>query len=49
MVDTPGFRDTANRDDQFIEEMTEVLSNNLGDTNSIMLVVDGSTKRFSSG
>ena len=49
VVDTPGFRDSANRDDQFIQEMTEVLNTNLGYTNSIMLVVDGSTKRFSSG
>ena len=49
VVDTPGFGDSSDRDVQFIQDMMDVLNNDLGYTHSIMLVVQGSTPRFSSG
>ena len=46
VVDTPGFGDSEGRDNQFIVEMMDVLKNDLGYTNIITLVIEGSTPRF---
>ena len=49
VVDTPGFGDSSGRDNQLIAEMMEILDNELGFTNTIVLLIDGNTPRFSSG
>ena len=46
VVDTPGFGDSEGRDNEFIVEMMDVLKNELGYTNLITLVIEGSTPRF---
>ena len=46
VVDTPGFGDSEGRDNEFIVEMMDVLKNELGYTNLITLVLEGSTPRF---
>ena len=48
-MDTPGFGDSSGRDNQLIAEMMEILDNELGSTNLIVLLIDGNTPRFSSG
>ena len=48
-MDTPGFGDSSGRDNQLIAEMMEILDNELGFTNTIVLLIDGNTPRFSSG
>ena len=49
VVDTPGFGDSSGRDILLIQEMTDVLNNQLGYTNTIMLVLEANTPRFTSG
>ena len=46
VVDTPGFADSNGNDNEYIEEMMDVLSNELGYTNTILLVMEGTTPRF---
>ena len=46
-MDTPGFGDSNGNDNQYIEEMMEVLDNKLGYANTILLVLEGSVPRFS--
>ena len=47
VVDTPGFGDSNGNDNQYIEEMMNVLDNKLGYANTILLVLEGSVPRFS--
>ena len=47
VVDTPGFGDSNGNDNQYIEEMMDVLDNKLGYANTILLVLEGSVPRFS--
>ena len=47
VVDTPGFGDSNGNDNEYIEEMMNVLDNKLGYTNTILLVLEGSVPRFS--
>ena len=49
IVDTPGFGDSDGDDNKLIQEMMEVLDNELGTANIIVLALDGATPRFSSG
>ena len=49
IVDTPGFGDSDGSDNALIQEMMDILDNELGDTNVIVLAIDGATPRFSSG
>ena len=49
IVDTPGFGDSSGEDNELIQEMIEILDFELGYTNIIILAIDGSTPRFSSG
>ena len=49
IVDTPGFGDSSGEDNQLIQEMIEVLNGELEYANTIVLAIDGSTPRFSSG
>merc|ERR1711971_46079 len=49
IVDTPGFGDSDGSDNKLIQEMMEILDNELGSANVIVLAIDGSTPRFSSG
>jgi len=46
VVDTPGFGDSEGRDQEFIVEMMDVLSEDLHYTNLIMLTLEGSQPRF---
>ena len=47
IVDTPGFGDSEGRDNQFIEEMMNVLNHELGYAQTILLVIEGTQPRFS--
>ena len=49
IVDTPGFGDSDGSDNALIQEMMDILDNELGDANVIVLAIDGATPRFSSG
>ena len=49
IVDTPGFGDSDGSDNKLIQEMMEILDDELGSANVIVLVIDGATPRFSSG
>ena len=49
VIDTPGFGDSSGKDNQYIQEMMDILDNKLGYANTILLVLEGSTPRFSSG
>ena len=49
IVDTPGFGDSSGKDNQYIQEMMDILDNKLGYAHTIVLVLEGSTPRFSSG
>ena len=49
VVDTPGFGDSSGNDNQYIQEMMDILDNKLGYAHIILLVLEGSTPRFSSG
>jgi len=49
VVDTPGFDDSDNNDNELIDEMMNVLDNELGSANIIILALDGMTPRFTSG
>ena len=46
VVDTPGFGDSEGRDSEFLVEMMDVLDNELGYTNIIVLVLEGGEPRF---
>ena len=46
-MDTPGFGDSDGNDNQYIEEMMNVLDNKLGYANTILLVLEGTVPRFS--
>ena len=47
IVDTPGFGDSDGSDNQLIQEMMDILDNELGSANVIVLVIDGALPRFS--
>ena len=49
IVDTPGFGDSDGSDNALIQEMMEILDNELGSANIIVLAIDGATPRFTSG
>jgi len=49
IVDTPGFGDSSGEDNKLIQEMMHVLNFELVYTDTIVLTLDGSTPRFSSG
>ena len=49
IVDTPGFGDSDGSDNKLIQEMMQILDDQLGSANVIVLAIDGSTPRFSSG
>ena len=46
VVDTPGFGDSSGNDNQYIQEMMDILDNKLGYAHIILLVLEGSTPRF---
>ena len=48
-MDTPGFGDSDGDDNKLIQEMMEILDNKLGSANVILLTLEGSTPRFTSG
>ena len=48
-MDTPGFGDTDGADGQLVQEMMEVLANDLGSANTIVLAIDGQLARFGLG
>ena len=48
-MDTPGFGDSDGSDNKLIQEMMDIVDNDLGSVNVIVLVIDGATPRFSSG
>ena len=48
-MDTPGFGDTDGADGQLVQEMMDILNNELGSANSIVLAIDGATPRFGTG
>ena len=45
-MDTPGFGDSDNEDDQLIDEMMKVLTENLVGANAIVLLINGEEERF---
>ena len=47
VVDTPGFGDTDNEDEALIDEMMDTLANILDHADTLLLVLPGSTERFS--
>merc|ERR1712130_239871 len=47
VVDTPGFGDTDNQDEEHIEEMVDTLANVLDHADTLVLVLPASTERFS--
>ena len=47
VVDTPGFGDTDNEDEAHIKEMMDTLANVLDHADTLLLVLPGSTERFS--
>ena len=49
IVDTPGFGDSDGDDNKLIQEMMDILDNELGSANVIVLTIDGAMPRFSSG
>merc|ERR1712226_649401 len=49
VVDTPGFGDSDNEDEELITEMMDVLSNILDHADTLVLVVKGSETRFTEG
>merc|ERR1719391_496892 len=49
IVDTPGFGDSDNEDEQLITEMMDVLSNVLDHTDTIVLLIKGTETRFTEG
>ena len=49
IVDTPGFGDSDGSDNKHIQDMIEILNNELGSANVIVLVIDGATPRFTRG
>ena len=49
IVDTPGFGDSDGSDNKLIQEMMDILDNELGSANIIVLAIDGAMPRFSSG
>ena len=48
-MDTPGFGDSDNEDEQLITEMMDVLSNVLDHTDTIVLLIKGTETRFTEG
>ena len=48
-MDTPGFGDSDGDDNKLIQEMMDILDNELGSANVILLTLEGSTPRFTSG
>merc|ERR1712215_424750 len=49
VVDTPGFGDSDNEDEALIEEMMDVLANKLVHADTLLLLVNGQTTRFTAG
>ena len=45
-MDTPGFGDSDNQDEELIEEMMDTLANVLDHADTMILVLKGSTERF---
>jgi len=48
IIDTPGFGDSENNDDQLITEMVEALKDNIGETNLFLLSFNAEDPRFDS-
>ena len=48
-IDTPAFGDSDGSDNALIQEMMDILDNELGSANIIVLAIDGATPRFTSG
>ena len=48
-MDTPGFGDSDGSDNKLIQEMMDILDNELGDANIIVLTIDRANPRFTSG
>ena len=46
IIDTPGFGDSDNDDDELIDEMMDVLKNNIEGCNGIVLLINGEEERF---
>lgn len=49
IVDTPGFGDSDNNDEQLITEMMDILSNTLDHADTVVLLVKGTETRFTEG
>ena len=48
-MDTPGFGDSDNDDEQLITEMMDILSNTLDHADTVVLLVKGTETRFTEG
>ena len=46
IVDTPGFGDSDNDDNNLIDEMMQILKETIEGANTLVLLVDGSDERF---
>jgi len=49
VVDTPGFADSDNEDEELIEEMMDVLANTIDHADTLLLLIKGDTTRFNEG
>jgi len=49
VVDTPGFGDSDNDDEQLIEEMMDILANTVDHADTLLLLMDGRVARFTNG
>merc|ERR1712130_945596 len=49
IVDTPGFGDSDNNDEQLITEMMDILSNTLDHADTVVLLLKGTETRFTEG
>merc|ERR1719228_274755 len=49
VVDTPGFNDSDNEDEELIEEMMDVLANTIDHADTLLLLLKGDTTRFKEG
>lgn len=49
MVDTPGFGDSDNEDEQLIEDMMDILANTVDHADTLLLLLDGTDPRFKAG
>merc|ERR1719312_1898664 len=49
VVDTPGFADSDNEDEELIEEMMDVLASTIDHADTLLLLLKGDTTRFNEG